>query len=43
MESDKSPLKIPKSKFKITGYGMYLPPLVETAEELALDSQLFLL
>jgi hypothetical protein len=43
MESDKSPLKIPKSQFKITGYGMYLPPLVETAEELALDSQLLLL
>ena len=35
MESDKSSLKIPKSQFKITGYGMYLPPLVETAEELA--------
>ena len=35
MESDKFSLRIPKSQFKITGYGMYLPPLVETAEELA--------
>ncbi|HIN19660.1 MAG TPA: ketoacyl-ACP synthase III, partial [Candidatus Marinimicrobia bacterium] len=24
-----------KSQFKITGYGLYLPPTVETAEELA--------
>ena len=35
MEGNKSSLNIPKSKFKITGYGMYLPPLVESAEELA--------
>ena len=35
MESDKSSLIIPKFQFKISGYGMYLPPLVETAEELA--------
>ena len=35
MKGNKFSLKIPKSQFKITGYGMYLPPLVETAEELA--------
>lgn len=28
-------MDIGKSQFKITGYGMYLPPTVETAEELA--------
>jgi 3-oxoacyl-[acyl-carrier-protein] synthase III len=31
----KSSISIPISQFKITGYGMYLAPLVETAEELA--------
>jgi len=31
----KSSINIPIFQFKITGYGMYLPPLVETAEELA--------
>ena len=35
MESNKFSLSIPQSQFKITGYGMYLPPQVETAEELA--------
>ena len=34
MEAVKSSIRI-KSQFKITGYGLYLPPTVETAEELA--------
>ena len=36
MEAGKSSINTPKSPFKITGFGMYLPPTVETAEELAL-------
>jgi len=35
MESNKSSLSILKSQFKITGYGVYLTPQLETAEELA--------
>ena len=35
MEVDNSSIRIPKFQFKITGYGLYLPPKVETAEELA--------
>ena len=34
MEAGKSSIRI-NSQFKITGYGLYLPPTVETAEELA--------
>ena len=34
MEAVKSSIRI-NSRFKITGYGLYLPPTVETAEELA--------
>ena len=34
MKTGKSSIRI-KSQFKITGYGLYLPPAVETAEELA--------
>ena len=35
MEAVKSSINTTKSPFKITGFGMYLPPIVETAEELA--------